>query len=126
MHKSRLGVVVIDCQGQSLEEASRFWSGALGRPLNVEAGKKDQRYAVLDGPRDEMAVLLQAVEHPSRVHLDIETDDIEAEARRLEGLGAKRLGPVKRWLVMEAPTGQRFCLVRPQREDFAEKANSWD
>ncbi len=126
MHKSRLGVVVIDCQGQSLEQAGRFWSGALGRPLNVEAGKEDQRYAVLDGPEDEMMVLLQAVEHPSRVHLDIETDDIEAEARRLEGLGAKRVGEVKRWLVMEAPTGQRFCLVRPQRDDFAEKAKSWD
>ena len=77
-------------------------------------------------PEDEMMVLLQAVEHPSRVHLDIETDDIEAEARRLEGLGATRIGEVKRWLVMEAPTGQRFCLVRPQRDDFAEKAKSWD
>lgn len=125
MHKSRLAVVVIDCQGQSLSEAGTFWSAALGRPLNPEASKIDPKYAVLDGPREEMKVLLQSVEHPSRVHLDIETDDIEAEARRLEGLGAKRLGPVKSWVVMEAPSGQRFCVVKPQRPDFAEKANVW-
>jgi hypothetical protein len=65
------------------------------------------------------------VEHPSRVHIDIETDDIEAEVQRLEALGAKRVAQVKRWWVMEAPTGQRFCVVRPQRPDFVERANSW-
>jgi hypothetical protein len=32
---------------------------------------------------------------------------------------------VKRWWVLEAPTGQRFCVVRPQRPDFAERANAW-
>jgi len=60
------------------------------------------------------------------VHLDIETDDIEAEVRRLEALGARRIGAVRRWVVMEAPTGQRFCVVRPQRANFAETANRWD
>jgi len=59
------------------------------------------------------------------VHLDIETDDIEAEARRLEALGARRIEQVHTWLVMEAPTGQRFCIVRPQRSDFAAGANQW-
>ena len=68
-------------------------------------------------------VEVQKVAHPSRVHLDIESDDIEAEARRLEALGAKRIGKVKRWIVMEAPTGQRFCVVRPQSEDFPHAAN---
>jgi hypothetical protein len=68
---------------------------------------------------------VQKVEHESRVHIDIETDDIEAEARRLEALGAKRVGAVQTWCVMEAPTGQRFCLVRPQRTDFKEHANVW-
>jgi len=27
---------------------------------------------------------------------------------------------------MEAPTGQRFCVVRPQRADFEAGANAWD
>ncbi len=126
MHKSRLGVVVIDCQGDSLGEASAFWSAALGRPYDAEASKKDPLYAVLTGNPAEMPVLVQQVQHESRVHLDIETDDIAAEAERLEALGAKRLGPVKGWVVMEAPSGQRFCLVKPQRSDFHENANRWD
>jgi hypothetical protein len=60
------------------------------------------------------------------VHLDIEADDLEAEARRLEALGARRISFVKRWIVMEAPTGQRFCIVRPQSKDFATASNTWD
>ncbi len=70
-------------------------------------------------------MLVQAVDHPSRVHLDIETDDIEAEVERLEALGARRIAHVKGWWVMEAPTGHRFCVVRPQRPDFEERANDW-
>jgi hypothetical protein len=68
---------------------------------------------------------LQQVEHESRVHLDIETDDIEAEVKRLEALGAKRIGNVRSWCVMEAPSGQRFCVVKPQRADFPTGATQW-
>ncbi|MEL6219804.1 MAG: VOC family protein, partial [Pseudomonadota bacterium] len=71
-------------------------------------------------------ILLQSVTHDPRVHLDIETDDLEAEATRLEGLGAKRVDNVKRWIVMEAPTGQRFCLVKPQSADFPGQAPVWE
>ena len=63
--------------------------------------------------------------HPSRVHLDIETDDIEAEVRRLEKLGAKRIQAVHSWWVMEAPTGQRFCVVRADSASFAQLATAW-
>nr|MBA3564798.1 VOC family protein [Gammaproteobacteria bacterium] len=45
--------------------------------------------------------------------------------QRLEALGAKRVGQVRRWWVMEAPTGQRFCVVRPQSKDFDREANVW-
>jgi len=57
--------------------------------------------------------------------VDIETNDVEAEVKRLENLGARRVAHVKRWWVMEAPTGHRFCVVRPQRSDFESHANVW-
>ena len=63
--------------------------------------------------------------HPSRVHLDIESDDIDAEADRLEKLGAKKIAFVKRWWVMEAPTGQRFCVVRMQHPERGAPAKGW-
>ena len=71
-------------------------------------------------------ILLQKVSHDSRVHLDIEADDVDAEAQRLERLGARKVAFVKRWWVMEAPTGHRFCVVRPQRGDLDARANRWE
>ena len=75
---------------------------------------------------DEPLVEWQKVDHASRVHLDIESDDIEAEVKRLETLGAKRVAAIKTWVVMEAPTGQRFCVIRPQRQGkLGPHANAW-
>jgi catechol 2,3-dioxygenase-like lactoylglutathione lyase family enzyme len=124
MHKSRLAGFIIDCHTDDLEAATRFWCAALG--LGVRATPADPLYRTLDTAPDEVHLEVQQVTHPSRVHLDIEADDIEAEVRRLEKLGARRVGTVKSWCVMEAPTGQRFCVVRVQRADFAAKANTWD
>jgi hypothetical protein len=123
MHKSRLAGFIIDCRTDDLEGATRFWSAALG--LAVRPAVQDPLYRTLDSAPDQPHLEVQQVQHESRVHLDIEADDIEAEVRRLEKLGARRLGAVKTWYVMEAPTGQRFCVVRPQRPDFAANANSW-
>jgi hypothetical protein len=122
MHRSRLSTIVIDCQADDLDDATAFWSAALARP----AGEADALYAELQSPAGEPKILLQKVDHPSRVHLDIETDDLEAEVARLETLGARRIGDVKRWVVMEAPTGHRFCVVRPQRPDFPGDATEWE
>lgn len=125
MHKSRLGVVVIDCQTDDLDRDSEFWAAALGAAAKRSPDPEDDNYVELETAPEEIKVLLQKVEHPSRVHLDIETDDLEAEAARLEKLGAKRIAKIKRWWVMEAPSGHRFCLVNPQRGDFEEGAKVW-
>lgn len=125
MHKSRLGTIVIDCQTQDVEAATAFWSQALGWAARTLPDAPDAHYRVFDTPPDQPTVLVQAVSHPSRVHIDIETDDLEAEVQRLEKLGARRAQFVRRWWAMEAPTGQRFCVVRPQRADFDTGARLW-
>ena len=126
MHKSRLAGFIIDCQTGDLDAAAQFWSRALGLELRPSANAADTRYRTFATAPDQPHLEVQRVEHESRVHLDIEADDIEAEVARLERLGAKRIGPVRSWYVMEAPTGQRFCVVRPQRADFPARANTWD
>ena len=75
--------------------------------------------------QDEPIVQIQRVDHESRVHLDIETDDIPAEVARLEALGAHVVDRLERWVVMQAPTGQRFCVVRVQRPGFTKNATLW-
>ena len=126
MHRSRLGGFIIDCRTADLDAAAEFWSQALGCPAMRHDDPADANYVGLETADNDLQIEVQKVDHESRVHLDIETDDIEAEARRLESLGAKRVAEVRDWLVMEAPTGQRFCLVRPQRAAFEAEANLWD
>ena len=125
MHHSRLSSIIIDCNVDDLEAAAKFWSAAIGRRIaNVDLDGED-RYAEIETAADEPIVVIQKVTHESRVHLDIETDDIEAEVKRLEALGAKRVAFVKRWWVMEAPTGHRFCVLNKQREEFGPHLNEW-
>jgi len=126
MHRSRLGGLIIDCRTDDLEGAARFWSAALGLPARKSADPAEAGYVRLETAPNDLHMEVQKVDHPSRVHLDIETDDIDAEVARLEKLGARRVERVKGWYVMEAPTGQRFCVVRIQRSDFATEANTWD
>lgn len=125
MHKSRLAGFIIDCESADLDEAARFWGAALGYPVKGAGKPEDSAYRSLDTPSTDLHIEVQTVDHPSRVHLDIESDNIEAEVARLEKLGARRIAQVRTWWVMQAPTGQRFCVVRVQRSDFAAHANTW-
>ena len=125
MHKSRLAGFIIDCNTPELRPAAEFWGGALGMDLRVLPGEEGDKYMRLLDPEDRLHVEVQTVTHPSRVHLDIESDDVEAEVRRLEQLGARRVQQVQTWWVMEAPTGQRFCVVPAQSEGFAAQARQW-
>lgn len=121
MHKSRLCSFGIDCQDADLATAAAFWSKALGRDVTETEGA----YAMLADRAGQPIVFVQRVDHPSRVHLDIESDDVDAEAARLEALGARKLKKVQTWWVMEAPTGHRFCVVRTQRGPLGDDANTW-
>jgi hypothetical protein len=125
MHRSKLSTFVIDCNGADVDTAAEFWSRALGRSV-AAVGPDADNYRALAVSEQEPVLLVQKVDHPSRIHLDIETDDLDAEVRRLEGLGARRVAHIHTWWVMEAPTGQRFCVVRPQRGPLDERANVWD
>jgi len=126
MHRSQLAGFIIDCQTEDLDGAAEFWGAALGLPTRRSADPAEANYVQLCTAADDLHIEVQSVAHPSRVHLDIETDDIEAEVARLEKLGAKRVSDIRRWVVMEAPTGQHFCVVRADRANFDEQANRWE
>lgn len=125
-HHSRLSTFVIDCKVDDLAPHLDFWSRALGKRVDTADEDGDGKYARLSTAGDEPILLLQKVAHDSRVHLDIETDDVEAEASRLEALGARRVEKLHTWWVMEAPSGHRFCVVRMQRTPPGPHLNAWD
>jgi predicted enzyme related to lactoylglutathione lyase len=120
MHKSRIGEITIDCNTDDLESAVTFCSAALG----YKAEGHEDHYR-LSAPPNDVQVNVQKVTHEPRVHLDLETDDIEAEVARLTSLGAKRVRDGRRWVVMQTPTGHGICVCHPQRSDFQENANTW-
>jgi predicted enzyme related to lactoylglutathione lyase len=125
MHKSKLAGFIIDCQTADLDGAADFWGSALGMQVRALPPGEGEIYKKLEDPKHGLAIEVQRVSHPSRVHLDIETDDIAAEVRRLEKLGARRIQEIRTWWVMEAPTGQRFCVIRASSKDFEAKATVW-
>ena len=125
MHHSRLGGLVIDCQTYDLDREARFWSQALGYAISPTEVPGDGKYVALDVPSGEPYIEVQRVEHPSRVHLDIKTDDLEAEVRRLEKLGATRIHQIDHWWVMEAPSGHRFCVVSLHPDQDVGPLNTW-
>lgn len=127
MHKSRLAALVIDSKVDDIEEANTFWEQALGLDCVRSNEEWSSKYSHLDSPNDQPHILIQKTSHESRVHLDIETDDIAAEVKRLTAIGAHVVEFFERWVVMQAPTGHRFCVVNPQRSDFdnADNVNAW-
>ena len=126
MHRSRINGLLIDCQTDDIDAAARFWAEALGRSVDPQHPGSRGNYRMLETPPDEPIAQIQRVTHESRVHIDIETDDIPAEVARLEKLGATVANRLERWVVMQAPTGQRFCVVRVQRAGWPDGANVWE
>ena len=124
-HRSKLCGFIIDCRSDDLGAAADFWGQALGMEIRTLPGAEGEKYVRLVDRNSELHIEVQKVEHPSRVHLDIEADDLDAEVRRLEALGARRVAQVQTWWVMEAPTGHRFCVVRRSSPSFEAEANEW-
>ncbi len=123
MHRSRLRTILIDCNEGVYQDGIAFWSAALGGKTVPD----DDRYTWLDGRFGGMHLVLQSVKDQSAYHLDIETDDVEAEVARLEKLGAVRKYKIETWWVMRAPTGHDFCVVVSRsKERLDEHGNVWD
>ena len=125
MHRSRLTTVVIDCAAADYSRGTEFWSAALGKPVVA----RDERFAGLRGRvggESGMYVGLQRLaEGGPAIHLDVETDDVEAEVARLTQLGARVKARIRNHVVMEAPSGHAFCVVPVRRGDFPAGATEW-
>jgi predicted enzyme related to lactoylglutathione lyase len=106
--------LVLDCTDP--EALASFWSEALGYTTLGAAGS----YVMLvDSDGNGPKLLLQRVGEPkpgkNRMHLDIDTPEVDSEVMRLEALGARRLEDPRsehgtRWVVMADPEGNEFCV----------------
>jgi predicted enzyme related to lactoylglutathione lyase len=131
LHRSRLAQFVVDVA--DLDRGAAFWSAALSateEPLNPESSRIYRRLRLPDAP---IRVLLQLTGDPKsrkeRMHLDLETDDVEAEVQRLEALGATRWSHEQErghdFWVMRDPWGNEFCVLQAEFPDLLAQRSPW-
>jgi len=125
-HRSRLTAVLVDVPAADHEGAAAFWSAALGR--EGKRSEKFPEYHVLGEVTPGVEFMVQATgDITPRIHIDIETDDIDAEVGRLKGLGADEVQRLHSWVIMHDPVGTVFCVVGVQVKDaFEQHATTWD
>lgn len=111
----RFHEVVIDCADP--RALARFWAAATGYELHSDF----EDWASIVG-EDERGIRIGFQKVPegkvvkNRVHVDLGAPDIDAEATRIEALGATRLwvsaDPEDPFIVLADPEGNEFCVVR--------------
>lgn len=129
MHRSRIGLVLVDHPVESYDAAAAFWAGARGSGRRGDAHDPDDPYESLDPLGGGIGLELQRTGGgtPPRVHLDIETDDVAAEIARVEALGARVMDRREDYAVLADPGGLVFCVVPVQTgAEFDAHATTWD
>lgn len=122
MHRSRIGIVLID-HAEQHDGALDFWSGVTGvTPRPMGGGP----YSAI-GPIGTLNLEVQRLGAgtPSRIHLDIETDNPAAEIDRLIALGAAVVEREEDFAIMNDPGGLVFCVVPVQTDGFEREATTW-
>jgi predicted enzyme related to lactoylglutathione lyase len=125
-HRSRLSILLLDLPPEHHAAGRDFWSAATGHPAESSADAPEWASLGSFAGGFHLEVQRTGAGTPPRWHVDIETDDIEAEVARLEGLGARRLADMGRFWQMTDPAGMVFCVVGIQTgEDFERHATTW-
>jgi hypothetical protein len=125
VHRSGLSTLLIDVATADAPKAADFWSAALGVRATPVPG--EEQFTSLPNAVPGLVTAIQAVDDSPRYHVDIETDDVDAETARLIALGAVEKS---RWLecrTLEAPGGHLLCVipVHSSPDVFLQVAHVW-
>lgn len=115
---------MIDVPEADLAASVDFWAKALGR-LPSRPASEAHPYLGLQPDEAGIRFTFQKIDGPARFHLDIETDDVAAEVRRLEAAGGRVVGRDGDWVVLADPAGLLVCVIPVDSTDFGEAAASW-
>ncbi|MFE0801285.1 VOC family protein [Streptomyces sp. NPDC058812] len=117
--------VIIDTPEAEVGQAARFWSAALG--VEAQPFAPAPQFTTLHQALPGLVTAVQAVNDAPRIHLDIETDDIEAETTRLIALGAEQSAQWQECHVLRVPGGHLVCVLPVEGAPavFEAQANVW-
>jgi hypothetical protein len=125
MHRSRLSTVLVDAPVDQAPASAAFWSAALGVPASSPPG--EPQFHTLEDAVPDLVLAVQSVDDAARYHVDVETDDVAAEVRRLAALGAVEVSTWQGCHTLRAPGGHLLCVI-PVHSDpatFARLAHTW-
>jgi predicted enzyme related to lactoylglutathione lyase len=130
-HRSRVCHFVIDVD--DLDQGVAFWSAALDALEEPVSEASRHVYRRLRLPDSDIRVLLQCTDDSKdakeRMHLDLESDDVDAEVQRLEALGATRWDHQQErghdFWVLRDPWGNEFCVLQPEFPDLLARRRPW-
>ena len=120
-HRSRLVQICIDSPQSVYDQEVAFWRAATG--WRWRDGNHDEFAGKLYPPiGSSVQLLFQRLgsDDPAttvRAHIDLGSDDVQAEADRLVGLGAGHLGRGRGWIVLRDPIGMVFCVTGNSPDD---------
>ncbi len=125
MHRSRVSTLLVDTPVEDAPRVAAFWSAVTGSPLQHPAGQP--QFTVLPGAVPGLVFAVQAVDDLPRYHLDIETDDVDAEVARLVALGATEMSTWAGCHTLRAPGGHLMCVIPVHSDpaEFAAHAHPW-
>jgi Glyoxalase-like domain len=125
MHRSRVYALLIDTPNDEAAGAVAFWSAALGVP--AKALDPEPQFITLEGALPGLVTAVQAVDDAPRFHLDIETDDVDAETARLVGLGAVEVSQWQACRILRVPGGHLVCVlpVESAPDVFDAQSTTW-
>lgn len=116
---SDFGFWGLTMDANDVEELAAFWCEATDYKV------ADSHYPILavlaaEKPNYPRLLILQVPEDKTaknRLHMEFEAEDLKSEAERIVALGAtlvaeREFGETK-WIVMQDPEGNEFCLVDP-------------
>ena len=125
MHRSRLSTLLIDTPTAQAASSTAFWSAALG--VESHHPPQEPQYSTLEDVVPDLVVAVQAVGDAARYHVDLETDDVVAEVRRLTALGAVEVSSWQGCHTLRVPGGHLLCVI-PVHSDpvtFARLSRVW-
>jgi predicted enzyme related to lactoylglutathione lyase len=115
---TELLAVSVDCTDAG--RVAEFWAGVLGRTVGPDASPMFAAVAPDDVVATGPLLLFHGVPEgktvKNRLHLDLVTDQVEAESERLLALGARRIRDIEesgrlRWTTFADVEGNEFDLV---------------
>ena len=130
-HRSRVCQFVIDVS--DLDQGVVFWAAALDGVEEETSETSREIYRRIRLPDSEIRILLQRTGDrkisKERMHVDLETDNVEAEVERLEALGAVRWDHQQErgfdfWVLLD-PWGNEFCVLQEEFPELLANRRAW-